>query len=180
MDSCLDAFSQLPKAELSAGLALLVGEHVPLREKINGLLLVTQQMNNDENMAEKSVELKNKVVVFKGELDPHSEREEEILFPMLGAYIGTESGPVAMMEYEHAQAKALIGSFLENVEGKVLSNEAIKANSQLIVNAANLLKDHFSKEEFVLYPMAERMLSDDEKGKLLERVQKSINDRLTK
>lgn len=174
MDNCINAFAQMPKVELSTGLALLVGEHVPILEKIEGLLALTEQINHEENNQENFTDLKNKVIVFKDELDPHSEREEEILFPMLGAYIGTTSGPIAMMEYEHAQAKSLISSFLEKAEVSEPANEELKTAAEFVVNAANLLKDHFAKEEHVLYPMAERMLSDDEKAELLERVQKSI------
>jgi len=174
MDSCINAFSQLPKVELAEGLALLVGEHVPLREKIDGLLSLTLQLKSSKSNTEKAVELKNKVSEFKGKLVPHSEREEEILFPMLGTYIGTESGPIVMMEYEHEQAHSLIDSFLEKAEGSELFPEEIKADAEKIEKACNLLKEHFSKEELVLYPMAERMLSADEKSEILDKVGKSL------
>ncbi|MEW9033949.1 MAG: hemerythrin domain-containing protein [Planifilum fimeticola] len=37
--------------------------------------------------------------------------------------------------------------------------------------AVQILTDHFMKEENVLFPMAERILSDAEKEELLERIQ---------
>ncbi|WP_257985059.1 hemerythrin domain-containing protein [Bacillus sp. T33-2] len=42
---------------------------------------------------------------FLSDLEPHSEREEGVLFEMMASYIGRESGPIAVMEYEHDQVK---------------------------------------------------------------------------
>jgi regulator of cell morphogenesis and NO signaling len=41
----------------------------------------------------------------------------------------------------------------------------------LIKSAYLILTEHFAKEENVLFPMAERMLSDDEKEKLYQKIQ---------
>src|SRR5947199_9037993 len=107
MSGCMSAFSGMPPAELSAGLAQLKGEHSPLREKLAGLLLLTKQIETDADVEKIFAALISSVAIFKSELDTHSEREEEVLFPMMGEYIGTSSGPIAVMEYEHEQAKAL-------------------------------------------------------------------------
>jgi regulator of cell morphogenesis and NO signaling len=171
MSGCMSAFSGMPPAELSAGLAQLKGEHSPLREKLAGLLLLTAKIETEEVAEKIFAALKSSVAIFKAELEIHSHREEDVLFPMMGEYIGTSSGPIAVMEYEHEQAKALIGDFLKNANNGRLSTEEMKNAAELVKNAHGILSDHFTKEENVLFPMAERMLSDEEKAELHRKIQ---------
>jgi hemerythrin-like domain-containing protein len=106
------------------------------------------------------------------ELGPHSEREEKVLFRMMETYLGVGMGPVAVMEYEHEQAKSLIGRFLEktSIQSEQLGLQQMKEYSSLVKNAYLTLVDHFSKEEKVLFPMAERMLTNEEKSELFEKI----------
>jgi regulator of cell morphogenesis and NO signaling len=90
---------------------------------------------------------------------------------MMGVYIGTTSGPIAVMEYEHDQAKANIGEFLGKAESGLASTEETKKTAELIQNAYFILTEHFSKEENVLFPMAERMLTEEEKEELYRKIQ---------
>ena len=171
MSGCMSAFPGMQSGELSPGLARLKGEHAPLREKLAGLFSLTEKIESEENINQLFVELIKSVETFKAELDSHSEREEGVLFPMMGTYIGTTSGPIAVMEYEHEQAKSFINAFLENAEKENPTLEEMKNSAELVKNAHNILTEHFTKEENVLFPMAERMLSDEEKEELLKRIQ---------
>ena len=64
-----------------------------------------------------------------------------------------------------------MNDFLEKAEQSGLSLEVMKELTQLVKSAYHILTEHFSKEENVLFPMAERMLSDDEKKELYRRIQ---------
>ncbi len=171
MEGCMSAFGGAPAAELSAGLAQLKGEHPPLFKKLEELESLTEQIEKGDNIEPTFADLKTNVENFKAELDPHSEREEGVLFPMMGKYIGTESGPIAVMEYEHEQAKSSIKTFLTKSEKDQLSVDEMKYLAEFVTNAVNILTAHFSKEENVLFPMAERMLSEEEKEELFKRIQ---------
>jgi regulator of cell morphogenesis and NO signaling len=171
MSGCMGAPGGLPQAELSEGLKQLKNEHPPLLEQLEGLYILTLKINQEIDTENNFVALRTKVKEFKAALDPHSEREEGVLFPMLGAYIGTTSGPIVVMEYEHEQAKLNISAFLEKDEGSQSSTVDKKKLTELIQNAYYILKEHFSKEENVLFPMAERMLSNEEKVELNRRIQ---------
>ena len=142
--------------------------------KIDQLLELCTDIEKAENKGESFQKLRPAVVEFFAELDPHSEREEGVLFEMMAAYIGRESGPIAVMEYEHDQAKSLIGTFLEHTENgdESYSQERMLQDASLVKQASYTLIDHFSKEENVLFPMAEKMLTAEEKQELLERIQK--------
>jgi len=172
MSGCMSTFGGMPQAELSKGLKQLKSEHPPLLRQLEDLYDLTQKINQENDIEANFAALITKVKEFKAALDPHSEREEGILFPMMGVYIGTTSGPIAVMEYEHDQAKANIGEFLTMVGSGLGSTEEKKQAAELIQNAYFILTEHFSKEENVLFPMAERMLTDEEKEELFQKIQK--------
>ncbi len=167
----MNAFSGTPEVELSAGLAQLKEEHKGLYAMLDGVFSLVEKIENEEAVAVNFAELRKKVSEFKAVLDPHSEREENVLFPMMGDYIGTTSGPIAVMEYEHEQAKDYIKSFLEKSEAVQISEDEIKKLNELVKNAYLILTEHFGKEENVLFPMAERMLSAEEKEEFYQKIQ---------
>ncbi len=159
---------------LSEGLQQLKNEHPPLLNKLAELLKLCLEIEDGENTRENFAKLRPSVIEFFEELEPHSEREEGVLFEMMAAYIGRKSGPIAVMEYEHDRAKTLIGTFLKNTENgpEGYSEAQMKEDTALVKEANYTLVDHFSKEENVLFPMAERMLTQEEKQELLEKIRK--------
>ncbi|WP_260871624.1 hemerythrin domain-containing protein [Bacillus sp. X1(2014)] len=171
MSGCMSGFGGMPQAELSKGLKQLKGEHSPLLKQLDDMYELTQKIDQEIDIETNFSALITSVKEFKAALDPHSEREEGVLFPMMGVYIGTTSGPIAVMEYEHDQAKSKIGEFLRNAENKPRSIEEKKKAAQLVQSAYFILTEHFSKEENVLFPMAERMLTDEQKEELYQKIQ---------
>ncbi|HEY2420312.1 MAG TPA: hemerythrin domain-containing protein [Neobacillus sp.] len=171
MNGCMSAMGGTPQAELSKGLNQLKSEHPPLLAQLADLLQLTEQVAKEVDLEKNFSELKIAVGKFKTALDPHSEREEGVLFPMLGVYIGTTTGPIAVMEYEHDQAKSKIKAFHIKAEAAQLSIEEKKSLAGLIKDAYFILTEHFSKEENVLFPMAERMLTEKEKEELYQKIQ---------
>jgi regulator of cell morphogenesis and NO signaling len=169
MSGCMSSFGGMSPEELSKGLHQLKSEHPRLLAQLECLFNLTKQIEADSG-EETFGELISKVKEFKAALDPHSEREEGVLFPMMGAYIGTTSGPIAVMEYDHDQAKAKIHEFLEKADSSEAEGEK-KNLASLIKHAYYILTEHFAKEENVLFPMAERMLSDVEKEELYQKIQ---------
>jgi regulator of cell morphogenesis and NO signaling len=171
MSGCMSALGGMPQAELSKGLKQLKSEHPPLLKQLEGMYDLIQKIDQEIDVETNFDDLITKVKEFKAALDPHSEREEGVLFPMMGVYIGTTSGPIAVMEYEHDQAKSNIGAFLMKASDGVATSDEKKKTAELIQNAYFILKEHFSKEENVLFPMAERMLTDEEKEELYRKIQ---------
>lgn len=171
MTGCMSGLNQDSSFTLSEGLQQLKNEHPPLLERLSDLLDLSGKVEEDNQMEENFSKLKEMVVEFLAELEPHSEREEGVLFEMMAAYIGREMGPIAVMEYEHDQAKRFIGTFLHNTkDGTGLTAEQMIDNAQLIKNANYTLVSHFSKEESILFPMAENMFSEEEKQELAQRI----------
>jgi iron-sulfur cluster repair protein YtfE (RIC family) len=101
---------------------------------------------------------------IQGEVLSHFREEEQALFPVLGRHIDSASGPIAMLMEEHAIFRQLELQFEEAVA-------AIEAGfrdgwEEKVCDAAGsiarLLPAHIEKEESVLFPMAEDVLSADE------------------
>jgi len=161
---------------LCAGLERLKGEHPPLRKQMEELAETARRVSDcseNEGWKEALHSLEEKVRSFTAVLDPHSKREEEVLFSLMAKYIGRETGPIAVMEYEHEQAKARLCGFLSEMEkfdGAPDEDTARKLAGEVVL-AVQILTEHFLKEENVLLPMAERILSDAEKEELLARIQ---------
>jgi len=101
---------------------------------------------------------------IQGEVLSHFREEEQALFPVLGRHIDSASGPIAMLMEEHAIFRQLELQFEEAVA-------ALEAGFRggweeklcdAAASIARLLPAHIEKEESVLFPMAEDVLSADE------------------
>lgn len=170
MQGCPSSLIGNGPVTLSEGLSLLVGEHVPLREQLEVLFSLCTKVETEEEKRVALVELVKEVVSFSTNLEFHSVREEDILFRMMEVYLGKNGGPIAVMEYEHEQANGFINTFLSKTENQSLTPEEIIENTNLIKDAYHTLLDHFMKEEQVLYPMAEKLFSEEEKELFKQKV----------
>lgn len=90
----------------------------------------------------------------------HHGKEEEFLFPALeAAGVVRDGGPIGVMLHEHEEGRKIIERLSRAVEN---FNKEGKTNTTEIRTAGNeyieLLKNHISKENSVLFPMAENLL----------------------
>ena len=101
--------------------------------------------------------------VFLEETEAHFDYEEHVLFPALEGVAESASGPISVMRGEHAQMR----EFFDD-----LRHAVGKQDGQLPDDVAEtllfLMQQHNSKEETVLYPMVERVLTDDQLARFSE------------
>lgn len=159
---------------MCAPLEQLKKEHIPLREKMNEFHKIADGIVYDSQPDGQAQweDLQKRVLDFAEALELHSRKEEEGLFPMMAKYIGREVGPIAVMEYEHDQAKNCLHQFMGSAdqEKKPTEWEEAKSIASFAIQAHIILTNHFHKEENVLFPMAEKMLSTEEKQQLSDIV----------
>lgn len=102
--------------------------------------------------------------VLQAEIESHFREEEWSLFPVLGRHLGLESGPIAAMMDDHAAFRRLQLDF--DTAFAALSGEAEDGWAERLGEAASgvldLLPAHIAKEDNVLFPMADDLLSDAE------------------
>lgn len=92
---------------------------------------------------------------FSDALIGHFDMEEQILFPELVAVSPRASGPTGMMTMEHGQMRALV----EELEEAVDEQDADGCLG-ILETLHLVIQQHNSKEEGILYPMAEENLGD--------------------
>lgn len=94
---------------------------------------------------------------FDSSMRRHLAMEEDILFPAFDARSGMGGGgPTAMMRMEHQQMRGL----LDQIGASIASGdteEALDIGDTLLM----LIQQHNMKEEGMLYPMAQNMLSGE-------------------
>ena len=97
------------------------------------------------------------------------EKEEEALFPVLGNYIGTETGPVHIMLIEHKNSRELSSEFKLKINGYQQSKD-FKAITDIGNSFIKLLSEHIDKEENILFNMADIQLSQNEKHGIMVKM----------
>ncbi len=101
----------------------------------------------------------------------HHAKEENLLFPLLGEKgFSPEHGPVAVMLIEHTQGRDFVKGALDAVAAfKNGNQDGLETIYENLGNYAILLQNHISKENNILFRMADQVLSDDEQQTLLVR-----------
>lgn len=93
-------------------------------------------------------------------LASHAGIENELLFQPLEPYF-PGGGPLEVMRAEHDE--------IEGSVGRALTVDDLDEARRLLVVIADLARDHFAKEEQVLFPMAQQFLGDDKLTEIGER-----------
>ena len=100
---------------------------------------------------------------FRDAVEHHFRFEEEVLFPALEGRLPMAAGPTGVMRMEHAQMRRM----LEELAAAVT---ACSADDCLgILETLHLVtQQHNTKEEGILYPMADRALAPEAPGLLAQ------------
>lgn len=93
----------------------------------------------------------------------HHQKEEDILFPYLeGKGLTRDQGPVGVMLAEHDVGREHVRAMSEAIENAASQTFVVHARAYL-----ELLGDHIAKEDNVLFPMADQMMTPVEAEKLM-------------
>lgn len=99
--------------------------------------------------AESLAQVQSQTALLAAALATHAGLENELLFTALDPHLG-QMGPLAVMRMEHDE--------IENTLGQVQATQDLAQAQRLVLHAVRVARDHFAKEEQVLFPMAEQML----------------------
>jgi hemerythrin-like domain-containing protein len=142
----------------------LEDDHVHILRLISVMEHITHNRKGDIAQIEKIVEI---IRNFADGL--HHAKEENLFFPFLGNRgFSSAQGPVAVMLNEHIQGRNFVKEISENIVLFKNGNEA--ALNEVFTNMkgyAELLKNHISKENNILFRMANNALSESDHESLL-------------
>lgn len=155
-------------------------EHRIIEKVIAAMARLAESLEGDEEVKpERFSGLVDFMRVFADQC--HHEKEETHLFPLLEHKGVPVTGcPIGVLTHEHTKGRELVNGLAEAVEGysqgKVETKESLLSNLHGLVE---LYPNHIWKEEFLLFPMTEKILSAEEQQTLAEKfdqVEKKVGE----
>ncbi|TAL59996.1 MAG: hypothetical protein EPN88_16535 [Bacteroidetes bacterium] len=153
----------------------LEDDHVHILKLTEVMVTITRHENPDIKHIESIVDI---IRNFADGL--HHAKEENLLFPALEQKgFSTRQGPVAVMLFEHEEGRNFVKGITENLElFKNANKHAIDGIFQNMLGYAELLRNHISKENNILFRMADNAFTDIEQQQLLEQFKTVEKNRL--
>src|SRR4030066_2183574 len=154
-------------------------DHRVIEKVLRLLELTSKKLVNGEDVP---VDLLKKTLDFISNFAAHYHhgKEEEILFKMMGEEgFGIEGGPITVMLDEHNTGRGYTQALSEGM-GKYASGDdnARKEIAEKARNYTRLLATHIMKEDNILYPLADKILPQNQQEELLDKFAIVENDRL--
>ena len=149
---------------MSKAIADLLNEHEAI---LSALQILERMVGSEENAAPAA---QKDILDFIGFLKEfadkcHHGKEEGLLFPaMIGAGVADRGGPIGAMMGDHDRGRKLIREMEDSVSTQPDREKFARAAKEYIA----LLQNHIQKENLVLFPMAERLLSEAQLANLYE------------
>ena len=140
---------------MSKAIADLLNEHEAILSAIQILERMMAAMEKSSSVEAKDV---HDFIGFLKEFADkcHHGKEEGFLFPaMVAAGVPDKGGPIGVMLAEHAQGRQLIRGMEESIATGVDQKKLAQAAREYAI----LLRVHIRKENTMLFPMAERVLT---------------------
>jgi len=153
---------------------ILIAEHRVIETVIVCIERMVDETQNsgklDASLAEQAIEF-----VRKFADGCHHAKEELRLFPaMEHKGMPRQGGPIAVMLMEHEHGRAFVKGMVENLKSASAGDpQAISDFSHNAIGYANLLKQHIHKEDHILFPMADRMMSAEDESALMKQFEEA-------
>lgn len=148
----------------------LIREHNAIKEMLSIMSKIGENIGREKGFDIGDVD---KIIDFlKTFADKcHHGKEESALFPALVlAGIQKDNGPVGVMLQEHNVGRGYVNGLIEGVaDYKKNFANCCGLVSACLTNYVNLLNSHIMKEEEVLFPMADKELSQQKQNEILDQ-----------
>jgi hemerythrin-like domain-containing protein len=105
---------------------------------------------------------------LEGDLSLHFQREEKALYPLLEKRMEDNPEPVILMKQEHQRLMHCLEAFTSEVSRMIKEHDAVRTwnLSSTLQDLRSGLSDHVSREERVLFWLAELHLTKGDRNKV--------------
>jgi hemerythrin-like domain-containing protein len=157
---------------------MLEEEHHVIQKVVSAMAVLAEQLETGENP---NLEVFSNIVEFMRTYADkcHHGKEETHLFPLLEKKgVPARGCPLGILIAEHQRGRTLVSGLAGAVEA--YTKEGPSARKTLLDNLRGLMDlypNHIWKEEYLLFPMTNKVLNSQEQGELqekFERVEKDI------
>lgn len=135
-------------------------DHHRIHELLRELLALAPQGDPER--------LRDKLEHLETGLHKHFAMEEEILFPVIAAKLGTPRGPAALLRDEHLLAFGMLKSLKQLSDHTERREELVRLGQAL----RDLLANHSGIEERILYAVTDLLLNEEERDALVRKCQR--------
>lgn len=148
---------------------ILSSEHRVIEVVLACLDKITEESNEAGKLDTESADKAIDVIRTFADKCHHGKEENYLFTALVEKGITKEGGPVGQMLSEHTLGRELVKAMAENVEEAGLGNkDSIWKFTDAAIRYINLLKAHIQKEDSVLFPMANKILSEEDQKQLLK------------
>ena len=148
---------------MSRAIEILMGEHRLIEQVLGSLETYVDGI--EQGLPPERQTLADYAAFFRGFADAcHHGKEEDMLFQrMLERGMPRQTGPLAVMFHEHVLGRARVAALRELGAGEGrLAPVEVQLAVETSTGFIELLRAHILKEDGILYPMAERLLTGPE------------------
>jgi len=104
--------------------------------------------------------VKAQAALIQSAISTHAQLEDELLFSAIDNHLG-QGGPVAVMRMEHEEIESTLNAIPEIQDVELICS--------LVLRAIHVARQHFMKEEQILFPLADQVLGSEQLHALGER-----------
>jgi hemerythrin-like domain-containing protein len=160
---------------------ILTNEHRVIEVVLTCLERITEDAEKTGKLDETSANQAIDVIRTFADKCHHGKEENHLFATLVEKGMPKDGGPIGQMLVEHEQGRAFVkgmaGSLPEAATG---NREALQQFSHNAHGYVQLLRAHIKKEDGVLFPMADKMLSEQDQKQLMQAFESVEADQMGK
>lgn len=112
-------------------------------------------------------------------IDKSHHSKEEIFYQELSlSEVSKENAPISVMLYEHVLTRKYMNDIKSCIENcKVGNNFSQELLAESLINYVRLINNHISKEENIIFPMANKVFSEEKQNELYQKF-KNVEEKI--
>lgn len=137
---------------------ILKEEHLAVLQKLDTLEQAVRKLDEKGSV---SPTLKQMASFFERDFWVHFDKEENALFPEMETFMPRDAGPIGVMLYEHEDLRKTNQEMQKAIASYIADPAGSRADGDVrkyVTHFVGLLRDHISKEDGILFVMAEQHL----------------------
>ena len=160
---------------------ILSDEHRVIEVVLDCLERITTESNNSGKLNKDDALQAIDVIRTFADKCHHGKEENHLFATLVEKGMPKEGGPIGQMLVEHEQGRAFVKGMSDQVSEAAAGNaDALLKFTQNAQGYVQLLRAHIKKEDGILFPMADKALSDEDQKKLMKAFEVVESDHMGK
>ncbi|MCP4705863.1 MAG: hemerythrin [candidate division Zixibacteria bacterium] len=151
---------------------ILTEEHRVIEVMLICLDNISKKANSSGKLDEESVAQAIDVIRNFADKCHHGKEEDHLFATLVDKGMKKEGGPVGQMLAEHEQGRVFVKGMSDAVPEATAGNaDALLKFTQNAQGYIHLLRAHIQKEDGILFPMADKILSEEDQKQLVKKIE---------